>query len=469
MEKGKMRDINIWMVIWLLSGLMTILPLKAGEIGMPGLFFLSRTFALPYSVSLSDSLPLPDPILLSDSVALVEEGERCEPEKLGMRVAFYNLENFFHPSKDSLKRDDDFTPTGMRGWGNSKFYQKRNRIFKVLNTMDAENPLLAIGVAEVENAVALRELCLGTPLRYRGIRFVHFESPDPRGIDVALLYRSDLLEVDTAFPVPLVVPPDTVSRTRDILYVRSRIRIPGLGPNGVGENDSATLGNYENGIVSASPLIHFFVCHFPSKYGGAAATDPKRAAAAYLLRRHFDSIYRQDSLAYIIAMGDMNTHAHDPVLRPLDEYPLCNLMAAEDWKGAIGCQGVGNQRGLGDRNRDHQKMGSHKYRQEWSTIDHIIVSPSLKETLERGRACLFNRDFLLQEDDKYLGVKPFRSFYGSRYLGGYSDHLPVFIDLELPLQQPHPLQQPYPSQESPSQQHSLPIQQSHPGVSELCP
>lgn len=463
MEKGKMRDINIWMVIWLLCGLMTILPLKAGEIGMPGLFFLSRTFALPDSVSLSDSLPLPDPILLSDSVALVEEGGGCGLEKLGMRVAFYNLENFFHPSKDSLKRDDDFTPTGMRGWGNSKFYQKRNRIFKVLNTMDAENPLLAIGVAEVENAVALRELCLGTPLRYRKICFVHFESPDPRGIDVALLYRSDLLEVDTAFPIPMVIPPDTVSRTRDILYVRSRIRIPGLGPNGVGENDSATLGNYENGIVSASPLIHFFVCHFPSKYGGAAATDPKRAAAAYLLRRHFDSIYRQDSLAYIIAMGDMNTHAHDPVLRPLDEYPLCNLMAAEDWKGAIGCQGVGNQRGLGDRNRDHQKMGSHKYRQEWSTIDHIIVSPSLKETLERGRACLFNRDFLLQEDDKYLGVKPFRSFYGSRYLGGYSDHLPVFIDLELPLQQP------YPSQESPSQQHSLPIQQSHPGVSELCP
>lgn len=445
MEKGKMRDINIWMVIWLLSGLMTILPLKAREIRMLGLFPLSRTVALPDSMSLSDSLPLPDSVLLSDSVPSVEEGVGRESEKFGMRVAFYNLENFFHPSKDSLKRDDDFTPTGMRGWGNSKFYQKRNRIFKVLNTMDAENPLLAIGVAEVENAVVLRELCLGTPLRYRGISFVHFESPDPRGIDVALLYRSDLLEVDTALPIPLVVPPDTVSRTRDILYVRSRIRIPGLGSNG-------TLGkNNEAWLKSASQVLHFFVCHFPSKYGGAAATDPKRAAAAHLLRRHFDSIYRQDSLAYIIAMGDMNTNAHDPVLRPLDEYPLCNLMAAEDWEGAIGGQrvgdrrGLGNQQGLGDRNRDYQKMGSHKYRQEWSTIDHIIVSPSLKGMLERGRACLFNRDFLLQEDDKYLGVKPFRSFYGSRYLGGYSDHLPVFIDLELPLQQPHQ------------------------GVSELCP
>lgn len=302
------------------------------------------------------------------------------------RIAFYNAENFFDCLHDPGKNDHDFTPTGIKGWGAAKFTQKRNRLFKVIAALDAECPLAALGMAEVENARVLRELCLGTPLRYLGFDFVHFESRDPRGIDVALLYRSDLLRIDTAFACPLVIPPDTLSRTRDILYVRAR---PCQG-------------------VSLPDPLHLLVSHFPSKYGGVLATDAKRAAAACLLRRMLDTIHALDSQSFVVSMGDFNTEPDDDLLQRLDAFPFVNLMKAGTWP---------------------RGKGSHKYRERWGTIDHIYLKQAFLPRLREGRAFLFDRDFLLMPDDKYLGMKPFRTFYGARCLGGYSDHLPVYIDV----------------------------------------
>ncbi|MDE5762766.1 MAG: hypothetical protein K2H68_04590, partial [Bacteroidales bacterium] len=205
------------------------------------------------------------------------------------RIAFYNTENYFHPTHDTLKNDYDFTPTGMKGWGSAKFTTKRNNLFKVVAALNAEAPLLALGLAEVENALVLRELCRGTPLRFLNFDFVHFESPDPRGIDVALLYRRDLLRVDTAFPIAVAVPPDSVSHTRDILYVKAV-------------------------CLSGGDTLHFFVNHFPSKYGGVTATEHKRAYAAGLLRRCMDKVLQNDSAAFVVAMGDLNTGSEDAPL-----------------------------------------------------------------------------------------------------------------------------------------------------------
>lgn len=371
-------------------------------------------------------------------------GSCTVPDSISFRIAFYNMENFFDCWHDSSKNDHDFTPAGVKGWGNAKYANKRNRLFKVIAALDAECPLAAIGLAEVENARVLRELCRGTPLRYKSFDFVHFESPDPRGIDVALLYRKDLLQVDTAYPIALVIPPDSVARTRDILYVRTILSTESLqtrnppSTNPPEEDRPAkqacttkersaprqdeglfletSHARLRENICSGKIRLHLFVCHFPSKYGGATETDHKRAAAACLLRQRMDNLSCKDSSAIILAMGDLNTHALDSVLAPLRSQPYLNLMASPTWRPRFA----------------RYRIGSHKFREEWSTIDHIILPRRILPWIRGNQAFVFARGFLLQSDERYMGIKPFRSFYGARHLGGYSDHLPVYIDLCLP-------------------------------------
>lgn len=350
------------------------------------------------------------------------------------RIAFYNMENFFDCWHDSSKNDHDFTPAGIKGWGRAKYANKRNRLFKATAALDAECPLAAIGLAEVENARVLRELCRGTPLRYKGFDFVHFESPDPRGIDVALLYRKDLLQVDTAYPIALVIPPDSVARTRDILYVRATLKnnaactkdASSVMGNSPVPSDAypATRQRDDGHFTHPKPQLHLFVCHFPSKYGGTLETNHKRAAAARLLRQHMDSLYSKDSTAFILAMGDLNTTAEDSVLSPLRSPPYLNLMASHAWQPRFA----------------RHAIGSHKFREEWSTIDHIILNRHVLPRLKGGGAFVFARSFLLQTDERYMGIKPFRTFYGAKHLGGYSDHLPVYIDLHPPDIKPNPPQ-----------------------------
>ena len=345
-----------------------------------------------------------------------------QTDSVCLRIDFYNMENFFDCLHDSAKDDHDFTPQGIKGWGNAKYANKRNRLFKVIAALDAECPLAAIGLAEVENARVLRELCRGTPLRYKNFDFVHFESPDPRGIDVALLYRKDLLSIDTSYPVPLIIPPDSVARTRDMLYVRAFVEaspVPpdsGMSGNRLSKDASGTGTGKHPCANRKKTCLHLFVCHFPSKYGGATETDHKRAAAARLLRRHMDSLSCKDSSAIILAMGDLNTHALDSVLAPLRSQPYLNLMASPTWRPRFA----------------RYRIGSHKFREEWSTIDHIILPRRILPWIRGKQAFVFARGFLLQSDERYMGIKPFRSFYGARHLGGYSDHLPVYIDLCLP-------------------------------------
>lgn len=345
-----------------------------------------------------------------------------QTDSVCLRIAFYNMENFFDCLHDSAKDDHDFTPQGIKGWGNAKYANKRNRLFKVIAAMDAEHSLAAMGLAEVENARVLRDLCRGTPLRYKNFDFVHFESPDLRGIDVALLYRKDLLSIDTSYPVPLIIPPDSVARTRDMLYVRAFVEaspVPpdsGMSGNRLSKDASGTGTGKHPCANRKKTCLHLFVCHFPSKYGGATETDHKRAAAARLLRQRMDSLSCKDSSAIILAMGDLNTHALDSVLAPLRSQPYLNLMASPTWRPRFA----------------RYRIGSHKFREEWSTIDHIILPRRILPWIRGKQAFVFARGFLLQSDERYMGIKPFRSFYGARHLGGYSDHLPVYIDLCLP-------------------------------------
>lgn len=317
-----------------------------------------------------------------------------------VRIGFYNLENFFDYFDDTLKNDEDFTPMGSKAWGKQKYESKCSQLFKVIAALGADTPIAFLGLCEVENEKVLRDLCFGTPLRQAQFNFIHYESNDPRGIDVALLYRKRYFKPLYSRPISIIYPPDTSSFTRDILYV--------------------------NGLLAGKDSVHIFVNHFPSKYGGASATISKRAFTANILRQEILKIYAESPRANIIVIGDFNDEPSDASIveslgskcAPSDniENPcttdqiLINLM----------CRFIG-------------KQGSNKFRSEWSIIDQIMLSPSLyfgtnKLMPFEKKAYVFAPEYLLMRDDIYMGMKTFRTYNGMKYLGGYSDHLAVYLD-----------------------------------------
>lgn len=311
-------------------------------------------------------------------------------------VAFYNVENLFNPEDDTLKNDDAFTPKGLYHWTYKKYVKKVNNIAKVILAMGEWEPPDLVGLAEIEDDAVLRKLCYDSPLKRYRYRFVHYESPDRRGVDVALLYRSDRVRIVRSHAIPVVFPFDTAARNRDILYAVAQF------PNG----DS----------------LHLFVNHWTSRYGGYAPTIPKRNYYASVVRHHADSILREDVRAHILITGDFNDYLTDEsireVLRAGDidapqhrNYTLFDLMY---------------------RFLRMQNVGTHKHEDFWGCLDQIIVSPALLDDSNSlhivGReAHIFMADFMVEPDEKYDGYKVFRTFSGPRYLGGYADHLPVFV------------------------------------------
>lgn len=315
------------------------------------------------------------------------------------RVAFYNLENLFYPEDDSLTREEEFTPQGNRYWSWYKYRQKSARMAKAILSIGEWEAPSVVGLAEVENRQVLRDMVEGPVLRKIPYEIVHFESPDRRGIDVAALYRSDQLRLVQAKAFALIYPPDPDFRSRDMLFLRLR---------GIGDSLSFCL----------------LYCHWPSRYGGQAQSEPKRIAAAIRARRIYDSLRREEPNLAFLMLGDFNDEWHNQSLRetlqakpPTEQEPetqgeLINMMAALD-----------------------PNRGSHRYRGVWSYLDQIIVSENLLAppgnwSVQPSTAQVVRHPFLLESDPKYPGEKPFRTFIGFRYHGGFSDHLPIFVDLK---------------------------------------
>ena len=310
------------------------------------------------------------------------------------RIMFYNVENLFHPSDDSLKADDDFTPTGSYHWTYKKYYLKISMVGKVIVAAGMGDPPWLVGLAEIENEQVLKDLCNKAPLRKSRYRYVHYDSPDRRGVDVALLYRDSCVRVLRSRKIPVVFPFDTFARNRDILYAVVQF------PSG----DS----------------LHVFVNHWTSRYGGYAATVPKRNEYADVVRRCVDSLIRGDPRAKILITGDFNDYATDESMKDhlrvrefgerLPRDTLYNLMLP------FARQSL---------------RGSHKHEDLWGCLDQFIVSDAwLTDTTgvhQVGGAEIFDADFLLVDDEKYGGKKSFRTFLGPRYIGGFADHLPVYV------------------------------------------
>lgn len=315
-----------------------------------------------------------------------------------LRVCFYNLENFFDSVDDSLTNDNEFLPEGTYRWDTRRYYHKADQIAKVLVAAGGWDYPDIVGLAEVENNGVLKTLLYKTALKRAKYKFVHFDSPDPRGIDVALLYRPGRFKVCHAEAIPICFPTQTSSAsTRDILYV-----------NGV--------------AAGASDTLHLFVNHFTSRYSGYKATVGKRLHIAKVLRTRIDSVLKVQPKAAILVMGDFND-------TPLDSSIRYGLRATTNHEHVA----QGELLNLMYPYVGDNRVGTHKYHRSWTVLDQFVVTPCMTAPdasyRVAGPVCIFAAPFLLTEDEKFSGKKPFRTYSGRKYQGGFSDHLPIVLDL----------------------------------------
>ena len=237
-----------------------------------------------------------------------------------------------------------------------------------------------VALVEVENDSCLFDLTRRSLLRNAGYQYLMTESPDERGIDVALLYQP-LTFQPLCYEMFRITPLEGMRPTRDILYVK---------------------GEYINGDT-----LHVFVVHAPSRYGGEKATRPNRQLVADRLIQAVDSIRQDAPMAKVLIVGDFNDSADSPVLASLMAHAMVNVTDT-----ATGTHGA---------------KGTYRYQGVWQSIDHVFVSPVLIDHIEQ--AYINDLPFLLEEDKKYGGVKPLRTYNGMRYQKGFSDHLPLVVRL----------------------------------------
>lgn len=309
-------------------------------------------------------------------------------------VMFYNVENFFDISDNPKTADEDFLPKGKKYWNKYRMYGKNDQVGKVIVASGEWDVPVLVGLAEVESEEIGQLLTKASPLKDLNYGFLHQESKDRRGIDVMLLYRKEhYTPVSTHF-FPVQYPENPRFRSRDILYSKG---------------------------VLAGDTLHVFVNHWPSKYGGAMATVPLREAAALTLKQRTDSIFSHNPNAKIIIMGDLNDAAYEP--------SLVKSLEAKRYTKDLPSTSLVN---LGWPIVDSHK-GTHKYKGKWHVIDHFIVSKSLIDTkglhTTPNGMKVVELDYLLEDDDRYLGQQPKRTYKGYTYHGGYSDHLPILLQL----------------------------------------
>lgn len=276
----------------------------------------------------------------------------------------YNVENFFNPAIDSLNPDRDYTPTGSHHWNAARFHRKAEQIARVIASVMRDSFPDLVVLNEVEDAVCVARLCQKMP-NYP-YRFIHFDGPDHRGIDVAILYDSTRISPISSRNIAVSLPNTS---TRDILYTTF--------------------------CVDAHDTLHVLACHLPSQLGGYAASQWKRDTVKSILRHLSDSILRCSPAAQIVVCGDMNMPPKEDLL------PLHNLM--------------------------NKSYGTHKHRGIWTCLDQFYVSESL---LSGSRVRVFDAPWLMEEDRRYLSTRPKRTFNGFRYnRNGFSDHLPILLTI----------------------------------------
>ena len=316
-------------------------------------------------------------------------------EKQNFKIVSYNVENFFDCVHDSLTNDTEFTPTGMRGWTFSKYKKKQANIAKVITAIGGWDAPELVGLCEVESRKCLIDLTRYSGLKNLRYKFLHHESPDPRGIDVALLYQPNEFKPIHDEAIPIHFPNAPHGRTRDILFA--------------------------SGIVPTGDTLHVFVCHFPSRLEGELESEEKRMFVASVLRCKVDSLFAASPNQKIVIMGDFNDFpTNKSLLEMLQAKPLNDSISNKSLYNLV-------------YKLHTEGKGTNKHAGDWGALDQMIVSGNLlKQTssicTKQSDVHFFNADFLLEDDKTYLGKQPFRTFVGMKYQEGFSDHLPVYAD-----------------------------------------
>lgn len=311
-------------------------------------------------------------------------------------IAFYNIENLFDTIKQPEVNDIEFTPQGINNWNTKKYYEKLEKLSEVISKIGTEmtpdGPAI-LGVSEIENRSVLVDLAAQPALSSRNYQVVHFDGPDLRGVDCALFYNPKYFK-------------ETNSQSR-------RLRIEG-------NDEFLTRDQLVVSGLFDGEMMHFIVNHWPSRRGGQKRSEPMRLAAARLTRSIVDSLLAIDPNAKVIVMGDLND---DPVDKSVKKV-LNTTDSPEKIKEGLMFNPM--------EKLFRQGIGSLAYRDSWNLFDQMIMTPALvgndKSTYKFYRAGVFNKPWMVQKDGAFKGY-PWRSFAGGSYLGGYSDHFPVYLFL----------------------------------------
>ncbi len=309
-------------------------------------------------------------------------------------IAFYNLENLYDAVKDSSINDDEFTPKGANTWTEAKYQQKIKNMARAIRAIGSPSSNLgpiALGVAEIENRRVLEDLTRDPQLRELGLKIIHHDSPDRRGVDVGFLYNPEFFTPyrDQAYSFHL--PENPGFKTRDQLLISGTI---------------------------AGDTVHIIVNHWPSRYGNKSSG--LREFAAGITKGICDSLYRENPEAKIIIMGDLNDDPKDKSVK--------DVLQAKKNPQDVPTQGLFNTMW-----KFYDKgIGSLGYQGQWNLFDQIIISRPLLDNKNKGlrfvKAEIFNRDFLVQQEGRNKGY-PHRTFSGGVFINGYSDHFPTLIYL----------------------------------------
>ncbi len=321
----------------------------------------------------------------------------CSTQKFknekNLTIVFYNVENLFDTINEPGKSDEEFTPEGQDHWTEERYNKKIDDIAKVLSSINEKELPEMIGLCEIENQKVLQDLTVDKYLVQGKYRIVHYESPDKRGIDCAFLYRPDEFKVIESHPIHVAFEGEPDFLTRDILYVKGK-----------------TLNGEE---------MHIFVNHWPSRIGGEEQTEYARVTVAKLLKSKIDSVQNENTSAEIIVMGDMND---EPSNKSLSEI-----------LGAV--KPGSNNEGLVNLMYpiEEENLGSYVYQGNWNMLDNIVVSSNLLD--KKGFSCIDKQGHVFhQEWMEYKNsndqISPNKTYGGSNYYGGVSDHFPVYINLK---------------------------------------
>ena len=302
-------------------------------------------------------------------------------------VGFYNVENLFDTKNDAHILDDDFTPSGQKRWNQERYQNKVRKLSSVISKLGKEyssNAPILVGIVEVENEQVVRDLITHPNLRKHYYDYVHYDSPDERGIDVALLYNKLHFELLDSKKYPLYIENNRGHRdyTRDILWVKGRLK---------GE------------------LVHVLVNHWPSRHKGPENTSQKRIKAAIRLQEIIATIQLDDTDAKFIILGDFNDNPTDDSIQ--------NYLVTEDFYNPM------------EQLLDENSTGSTSHNGKWNLFDQIIVSKNLLQKEGSNfyfkEAAIFNKNWLKINKGKLKG-SPFRTYIHKWYQGGFSDHFPVY-------------------------------------------